>query len=129
MEPTKQFLEKVFSTKRMELVDFQFANVGPNEDEPVVKGLIDNRLESLKEAERRKIQGFNYQQERQFDILETAAGNEGNTGNLMGAGIGMGMGVGMGRVFGGQMQQVEQTIVNPQPAPVPPPVVFASYHV
>jgi len=125
----KDTLTGKFDLYGIELVDFQFAHVGPNEDDPVVKGLIDNRLESLKEAERRKIQGFNYQQERQFDILETAAGNEGNAGNLMGAGIGLGMGVGIGSIFGGQMQQVGQTIVNPQPTPTPPPVVFSPYHV
>ncbi len=125
----KDTLMGKFELYGIELVDFQFAHVGPNEDDPVVKGLIDNRLESLKEAERRKIQGFNYQQERQFDILETAAGNEGNAGNLMGAGIGLGMGVGMGNIFGGQMQQVGQTIVNPQPTAPPPPVFFSPYYV
>ena len=125
----KDTLMGKFDLYGIELVDFQFAHVGPNEDDPVVKGLIDNRLESLKEAERRKIQGFNYQQERQFDILETAAGNEGNAGNLMGAGIGLGMGVGMGNIFGTQMQQVGQPMTNPQPVASPPPVVFSPYHV
>lgn len=125
----KDTLTGKFDLYGIELVDFQFAHVGPNEDDPVVKGLIDNRLESLKEAERRKIQGFNYQQERQFDILETAAGNEGNAGNLMGAGIGLGMGVGMGNIFGSQMQQVGQPMANPQPVASPPPVVFSPYHV
>jgi len=117
----KKTLVEKFELYGIELVDFQFAHVGPNEDDPVVKELLDNRLESLKEAERRKIQGFNYQQERQFDILETAAGNEGNAGNLMGAGIGLGMGVGMGNIFGGQVQQMAQPMANPQPvAPLPP---------
>ena len=125
----KDTLTGKFDLYGIELVDFQFAHVGPNEDDPVVKGLIDNRLESLKEAERRKIQGFNYQQERQFDILETAAGNEGNAGNLMGAGIGLGMGVGMGNIFGSQMQQMGQPMANPQPVASPPPVVFSPYHV
>lgn len=125
----KDTLTGKFDLYGIELVDFQFAHVGPNEDDPVVKGLIDNRLESLREAERRKIQGFNYQQERQFDILETAAGNEGNAGNLMGAGIGLGMGVGMGNIFGSQIQQVGQPMANPQPVAPPPPVVFSPYHV
>ena len=125
----KDTLVNKFNIYGIELVDFQFAHVGPNEDDPVVKDLIDNRLESVREAERRKIQGFNYQQERQFDILETAVSNEGNAGNLMGAGLGLGMGVGMGSIFGGQMQQVGQTIVNPQPPAPPPPVVFSPYYV
>lgn len=125
----KDTLTGKFDLYGIELVDFQFAHVGPNEDDPVVKGLIDNRLESLKEAERRKIQGFNYQQERQFDILETAAANEGNAGNLTGAGIGLGMGVGMGNIFGSQMQQMGQPMTNPQPVAPPPPVVFSPYYV
>lgn len=124
----KNTLSEKFEMYGIELVDFQFANVGPNEDDPVVKDLLDNRLASLKEAERRKIQGFNYQQERQFDILETAAGNEGNAGNLMGAGIGLGMGVGMGNIFGGQVQQMAQPMANPQPVAPPPPVGGQPYY-
>ena len=118
-------LAKKFELYGAEIVDFQFAHIGANEDDPAVKAMIDARLK----AEERRSQGYNYQQERQFDILETAAGNEGNAGNLMGAGIGLGMGVGMGNVFGGQMQQVGQTMVNPQPVAPPPPVVFSPYHV
>lgn len=118
-----------FELYGIELIDFQFAHVGPNENDPVVKGLIDNRLESHKEAERRKIQGFNYQQERQFDILETIGGNEGTAGNLMGAGIGLGTGIGVGSIFGTQIQQVGQTMVNPHPIPAPSPSPISSYYV
>ncbi len=79
----------------------------------------------------REIEGFTYTQERSFDVLETAAGNEGNTGNLMGAGIGLGMGVGIGGSFGNQMGNIgNQMNVNQQgmqaPPPPPPP---AAYHV
>lgn len=49
----KNTLSEKFEMYGIELVDFQFANVGPNEDDPVVKDLLDNRLASLKEAERR----------------------------------------------------------------------------
>lgn len=125
----KDTLATKFEMYGMELVDFQFAHVGPNEDDPTVKGLLDNRLEALKERERRSIQGFNYQQERQFDILETGAGNEGNAGDTMGAGIGLGLGVGLGGVFGGQMQQVAQVMSNTQTAPTPPPVIMTPYYV
>jgi len=100
-------LMKKFELYGAEIVDFQFAHVGANEDDPAVKAVMDARFK----AEERRSQGYNYQQERQFDILETAAGNEGNAGNLMGAGIGLGMGVGMGNIFGSQMQQVGQPMV------------------
>lgn len=110
----------------MEIIDFQFAHVGVNEDDPKVKAVIDARFK----AEERRSQGYNYQQERQFDILETAAGNENGTqGNVMGAGIGMGMGVGMGAMFGGQMQQTAQVMGNAQPVSGPPPIVSSPYYV
>ena len=125
----KENLIGKFEMYGIELVDFQFSHIGPNEDDLAVKELLDNRLQALKERERRSIQGFNYQQERQFDILETAAGNPGTAGNLMGAGIGLGMGVGMGDAFGNQMQQISHTLGNTQPAPPPPPVVMTPYYV
>lgn len=126
----KDTLTGKFELYGIELVDFQFAHVGPNEDDSVVKQLLDNRLEALRERERRSIQGFNYQQERQFDILETAAGNEGSQGSdLMGAGIGLGMGVGMSGMFGTQMQQAAQVMNNPQAAPAPPPIIMTPYYV
>lgn len=126
----KATLAGKFELYGIELVDFQFAHVGPNEDDNVVKQLLDNRLEALKERERRSIQGFNYQQERQFDILETAAGNEGSQGSdLMGAGIGLGMGVGMSGMFGTQMQQAAQIMNNSQAAPPPPPIIMTPYYV
>ncbi|MEZ5148089.1 MAG: hypothetical protein R2759_13755 [Bacteroidales bacterium] len=40
--------------------------------------------------------GYTYQQERSFDVMDSAAQNEGNSGNLMGAGMGLGMGFGIG---------------------------------
>jgi hypothetical protein len=60
------------------------------------------------------IVGFNYQQERSFDVLETAAGNEGNSGNVMGAGLGLGIGAGIG----GSMGQFMNNVVNPNGEPL-----------
>lgn len=57
--------------------------------------------------------GTNYQQQRSFDVLQTAAGNEGTAGSAMGAGMGMGMGVAMGGTMGGAFAQVTPQI---QPA-------------
>lgn len=123
----KQALLDRFSAYGISLEDFQFAHLAPNEDDPIVKELYNNRIESVKERERRQIQGFTYQQERQFDIMETAAGNEGSAGGMMGAGMGMGMGMGVGAAFGQQMQQVSQSM-NTMQAPPPPPTAFAPYY-
>ena len=125
----KQNLTERFSAYGISLEDFQFAHLAPNEDDPVVKELYNNRLEAVKERERRSIQGISYQQERQFDVLETAAGNEGGTGSAMiGAGIGAGMGFGMAGAFGQQMNQAAQQMTALQ-TPPPPPMGFSPYYI
>jgi membrane protease subunit (stomatin/prohibitin family) len=74
---------------------------------------------SARAAEMR-IVGYNYQQERSFDVLQTAAGNEGSAGAVMGAGIGIGMGVGLGAPMGQAYGQMASEIRAPQ-ADQPPP--------
>jgi len=70
----------------------------------------DESIQTLKKALAKraemKIVGYNYQQERSLDVLETAAGNEGSSGSLMGAGMGLGMGVGIGQPMGNMMSQM-----------------------
>ena len=56
--------------------------------------------------------GYSYVQERSFDALQTAAGNEGSAGALMGAGMGLGMGVGVGSPMGNAMAAIAKEI-NP----------------
>ena len=63
------------------------------------------------------IVGFNYQQERSFDVMQTAAGNEGTAGGVMGAGLGMGMGMGMGLPLGQAYGGIAQNIQAPSVAP------------
>ena len=48
----------------------------------------------------RKIQGFSWQEEQMYAILDDAAKNEGTSSQMMGAGMGLGMGVGMGAPLG-----------------------------
>ena len=58
-------------------------------------------IESEALARKRAREGYNYQQERGMDVMQSAAGNEGSAASgLMGAGMGLGMGVGMGGAFG-----------------------------
>ena len=56
--------------------------------------------------------GYSYAQERSFDTLQAAAGNEGNAGAVMGAGMGLGMGVGVGSPMGNAMATIAKNI-NP----------------
>lgn len=51
-------------------------------------------------AKSRNIQGYTYQDERKFDVLQDAAKNEGTGSSLMGAGIGLGMGAAIGGGIG-----------------------------
>lgn len=74
----------------------------------------DSAVITLKAALARRTEmgllGTNYQQQRSFDVLETAAGNEGTAGGVMGAGMGMGMGMAMGVPMGGAFAQLTPQI-------------------
>ena len=56
------------------------------------------------------IVGYNYQQERSFDVMQTAAGNEGTAGSVMGAGLGLGLGVGIGSPLGQTFNGIAQNV-------------------
>lgn len=83
----------------------------------------DSAMQSLKVALSKRaemgIVGFNYQQERSFDVMETAAGNEGNAGSLIGAGLGLGVGVAMGPQMGQAFGQAASQMQPVQPANPP----------
>jgi membrane protease subunit (stomatin/prohibitin family) len=82
------------------LSEFNVHSINVPEDDAAVKSL---KAALAKRAEMGII-GFNYQQERQFDVLETAAGNEGGAAApIMGAGIGLGAGLGIGSGIGSAM--------------------------
>ena len=100
------------------LAQFNIHSINVPEDDPAVKTL---KAALAKRAEMGII-GFTYQQERSFNVMETAAGNEGAAGTLMGAGIGLGAGVGLGPAVGQGFAQVTQHLQQPvaAPAPVPP---------
>ena len=98
----KASLEKEMSEYGIRLVQFNIHSINMPEEDPAVISL----KTALAKKTEMGILGFNYQQERSFDVLQTAAGNEGSAGGVMGAGLGMGMGVGLGGVMGQTMGQV-----------------------
>jgi len=94
-----------FSEYGVSFKSFRIMSINVPEDDPSYVTL----REAKANAARRKIEGITYQQERSFDVMETAAGNEGGAaGNLMGAGLGLGMGVGIGAQAGQMMGQMGQ---------------------
>jgi membrane protease subunit (stomatin/prohibitin family) len=103
----------------IKLINFFVNSINTPENDPAVERL---KAALAKKAEM-DIIGYNYQQERTFDTMQTAAGNEGTAGGIMGAGMGMGMGLGvgagMGGMMGGMVNQMQQGFQQPQPQSSP----------
>ncbi|GAP71957.1 hypothetical protein SAMD00024442_20_46 [Candidatus Symbiothrix dinenymphae] len=110
-------INEEFEQYGLRISNFDVASVNFDKADPNVKKILD----SQSEASKRRMEGYNYQQERQFDIMQGAAQNEGSAGQMMGAGMGLGMGVGVGGVFGSQMGNIAGAVNQAQPTSVPPP--------
>jgi membrane protease subunit (stomatin/prohibitin family) len=119
-----------FAQYGLRIANFDVASVTFDKEDPNVQKILDSQSEAAK----RRMEGYTYQQERQLDVMETAAGNEGGAGQMMGAGMGLGMGFGVGGAFGQQMGSMAN-VMNPQASqgqqgqssPPPPPPVTAYY--
>lgn len=68
---------------------------------------------------RREIEGYSWHEEQAYDVAKTAAGNEGTSGNIMGAGMGIGMGLPMGGALGSITQKAMEPIFKPIQASSP----------
>lgn len=122
-------LKDKFDEFGMTLDDFSFNSILPlEEDLEEVKQIKIQRRQAKFEAERRALEaqgtaaqmtiesealaakrareGYSYQQERGFEVMQDAAQNEGTGSNFMNAGMGLGMGFGIGGAFGSGMQGV-----------------------
>lgn len=95
------FLEE-FGEFGIKIKKFRIISIDADPNDPAVSKL----KEALAEKARLDIMGMSYQQERSFDVMQDAAGNEGTAGGAMGAGIGMGMGMGMGVPMGSTMGNI-----------------------
>ncbi|MBQ9566363.1 MAG: SPFH domain-containing protein [Synergistaceae bacterium] len=113
-------------------LNFFFGSINVPEDDESVKDL----KRAMSERARMELKGYTYQQERSFDVLQTAAGNEGSGGSMMGAGMGFGTGMGFGNAMGQMAAQMGQ-FVNPnaqnmngampqQSAPQPQPIQLSA---
>lgn len=103
-------LQKSLSHELLEygitLQQFNVASINVPEEDPAVVSL----KKALAKKAEMGILGFNYQQERSFDVMLTAAGNEGTAGGVMGAGLGLGLGAGIGAPIGGAMTGIAQNV-------------------
>jgi membrane protease subunit (stomatin/prohibitin family) len=98
-------LRKVFAKYGLEIVDFVISNVDADEDDPSYQALTS----ALNEQARLSILQANYQQERSFDVMQTAVANESEgSAGMMQTGMGLGMGVQMGQGVGNMMGGILQ---------------------
>lgn len=95
-------LAQEFFEYGIELVNFNVNEITPPDDDPSYSQLK-NAL--AKKAEM-SVMGYDYQQERTFDILDRAAANEGMASDIMGVGLGFGMGTNLGGMINNAMGSV-----------------------
>ncbi len=107
-----------FAAFGMEVTNFNIDSINYPDDDPGVQKIN----EAMASAQQRKIEGFTYEQEQSFDVLKTAAGNEGGGSGLAGAGISLGVGLGVGGAMGNQMgNMANQMNTGGNHGAVPPP--------
>lgn len=74
--------------------------------------------EAIDKAAQLRIVGRDiYQMDRSFDVMQTAAANEGSAANVMNMGMGLGMGMNMGNQMGNMAAQNMNTNIAPPPIP------------
>lgn len=144
-EGVTEGLNDFFKKYGIEFTEFAIEAIEPDEDDENYKAILAAKtaggamdFESRARARQRAREGYTYQQERQFDIMQGAAQNEGSAGQMMGAGMGIGMGFGVGGMFGQQMGNMAQGAMGAQPvygqqtmpgAVPPPPPASVTFHV
>ncbi len=103
-------IKPVLEEYGIEPVNFYFGSVNVPDDDESVREL----KRAMTERARMNLKGYTYQQERSFDVLQTAAGNTGGEGggSLMNAGVGLGTGMGLGGAIG-QMASQMGNYINP----------------
>lgn len=98
---------------------FRVMSISVPEDDPTVVELKRAKVA----AARRKIEGTNYAQERQLDILETSASNEGAGGAFSSIGAGLGMGQVIGQIGQQALNQGQFSPPSPFGAQTRPPEI------
>jgi membrane protease subunit (stomatin/prohibitin family) len=109
-------LNSTFNKYGIDIIEFSFISINAPQDDPSIV-----KLKEAKDlAARMKITGKDvYQMERSFNVMESAAKNEGGGMINLGAGLGAGLGIGgqMGNMFA---QTMNTNPVTPPPLPQEP---------
>lgn len=120
-EYCKEKIQQEFFNYGIKVENFYLMSINVPESDPSVI-----KLKEAKDlAAKVNIAGKDvYQMDRSFDVMDTAAQNEGTMGGTMGAGMGIGLGFGMGNQMGnmaGNMNVgLNQQSQSPQTPPPPP---------
>lgn len=120
-------LQNTFNEYGIELLNYNIEDISFNENDPGYKTV----MEGIAERSRLNKLGVNYVQQKQLDISQTMAGNQG-AGVFMGAGMGAGMGLGVGQQMGQQVGQMFSQTMQNNPATqaqTPPPPVLPSFYI
>lgn len=108
------YLNETLETYGLEAVDLSVESISVPEDDLAVKSL---KSALAKKAEM-GIVGFTYQQEKSFEVLNSAASNEGASGAIINSGIGLGVGLGVVSPIATTIKDVFQNIEHITPSPV-----------
>ena len=107
----QQQMESELTTYGLRVASFFVDTIAAPESDLAVQKM----KQALADRAARNIQGFTYQEERSFDALQTAAGNEGAAGSVLGAGIGIALGAGIGAPIGASMGVAAQQMAISTP--------------
>jgi membrane protease subunit (stomatin/prohibitin family) len=114
-EAIQQEIAPHYARFGLEVQLFRIMSISMPQDDPGVLEL----KKAKAAAARRKIEGTNYQQERTFDVMQSAAGNQG----MGGAFASMGMGLAAGQMVG---QVAAQQVPGVMGVPPPPAQGFGA---
>ena len=111
-EVVKEQLIPIFDDYGVEILQFNIEAINvPDEDYESVKRAKEGRTS-------RMIQGYTWQEERQMQVAEKFAGNEGTMGNIGGA-VG---GFMVGGAFGGNIASLARNALSPDSIPTEKPI-------
>lgn len=96
-------LQIVYDEYGVELLNFNVEDISFDENDKGYQTVMEGVAEQAKLSKL----GVSYVQQKQLDIAQTAAGNEG-AGNFMGIGMGLGMGNAVGQMVGNTAQSLPQ---------------------
>ena len=115
----------------IELIQFYLNNISaPDSDLQVLRETREKQMRTMSDidleayktermgqamARSRQAQGYTYQDERRFDVLDDAASNSGLSGSMMNATMGIGMGIGVGSGMGQMMKDTAEVMKESAP--------------